>query len=78
MYTLVTHEGGQVMYVSIPYILFMQAMVSWLINCENIPYVCKPCCLLHCTVLWARVTERFYSDFNTVCLLCLFCCLLLV
>ena len=26
----------------------------------------------------ASATRRFYSDFNTVFLLCLFCCLLLV
>ena len=26
----------------------------------------------------ASATRRFYSDFNTVCLLCLYCCLLLV
>ena len=55
MYTLVTHEGGQVMYVAIAYFVFMEAMVSWLINGENIPYVWNPCCLLHFTVLWARV-----------------------
>ena len=36
MYTLVTHEGGQIMYVAIPYFGFMEAMVSWLINGENI------------------------------------------
>ena len=28
--------------------------------------------------LSASATRRFYSDFNTVCLLCLSCCLLLV
>ena len=55
MYTLVTHEGGQVMNVAIPYFVFMEAMVSWLINGENIPYVWNPCCLLYFTVLWARV-----------------------
>ena len=42
------------MYVAIPYFVFMEAMVSWLINGENIPYVWNPCCLLHFTVLWAR------------------------
>ena len=55
MYTFVTREGGQVMYVAIPYFVFMEAMVSWLISGENIPYVWNPCCLLHFTVLWARV-----------------------
>ena len=43
------------MYVAFPYFVFMEAMVSWLINGENIPYVWNPCCLLHFTVLWARV-----------------------
>ena len=42
------------MYVAIPYFVFMEAMVPWLINRENIPYVWNPCCLLHFTVLWAR------------------------
>ena len=43
------------MYVAMPYFVFMEAMVSWLINREHIPYVWSPCCLLHFTVLWARV-----------------------
>ena len=43
------------MYVAMPYFVFMEAMVSWLINGENIPYVWNPCCLLHFTVLWARI-----------------------
>ena len=43
------------MYVAIPYFVFMEAMVSWLIYGENIPYGWNPCCLLHFTVLWARV-----------------------
>ena len=43
------------MYVVMPYFVFMEATVSWLINGENIPYVGNPCCLLHFTVLWARV-----------------------
>ena len=43
------------MYVAIPYFVIMEAIVSWLINGENIPYVWNPCCLLHVTVLWARV-----------------------
>ena len=43
------------MYVAIPYFVFMEAMVSWLINGENIPYVWNLCCLLYFTVLWARV-----------------------
>ena len=55
MYTLMTYGGGQVMYVAVPYFPFMEAMVSWLINGENIPFVWNPCCLLHFTVLWARV-----------------------
>ena len=36
----------------------------------------------HQTRFWLRIhtslRRRFYSDFNTVCLLCLSCCLLLV
>ena len=43
------------MYVGMPYSVFMEAMVSCLINSENIPYVWNPCCLLHFTVLLARV-----------------------
>ena len=43
------------MYVAIPYFAFMEAMVSWLMNGENIPYVWNPCCLLHFTALWAGV-----------------------
>ena len=43
------------MYVAMPYFAFMEAMVSWLINGENIPYVWHPCCLLHFSVLWANV-----------------------
>ena len=43
------------MYVAMRYFVFMETMVSWLINGENIPYVWNPCCLLNCTVLWARV-----------------------
>ena len=50
-----THESGQVKYVVIPYFLFMEAMVSSLINGENIPYVWNPCCVPHFTVLWARI-----------------------
>ena len=50
---MVPHEG--VMYVAMPYLVFMEAMVSGLINGSNIPYFRKPCCLLHLTVLWARV-----------------------
>ena len=55
MSTLVTHKGGQVMYVAIPYFVFREDMVSWLINGENILYVWNPSCLLHFPVLWARV-----------------------
>ena len=43
------------MYVAMPHFVFMGAMVSWLINGENISYVWNPCCLLHFTVLLARV-----------------------
>ena len=43
------------MYVGMPYFLFMEAMVSWLITGENSSYVWNACCLLHFTVLWARV-----------------------
>ena len=43
------------MYVAIPYFVYMEAMVSWLINGESILYVWNPCCLLHFTVFWARV-----------------------
>ena len=32
------------MYVAMPYFVFMEAMVSWLINGENISYVWNPCC----------------------------------
>ena len=31
-----------------------------------------------CTALCSIPARKFYGDFNTVCLLCLFCCLLLV
>ena len=41
------------MYVAIPYFVFMEAMVSWLSNGGNIPYVWNPCCLLHSTFLSA-------------------------
>ena len=34
----------------------------------------RSACLLACLL----VARKFYSDFNTVCLLCLSCCLLLV
>ena len=43
------------MYVAMTYFVFMEAMVSWLINGENISYVFNPCCLLQFTVLLARV-----------------------
>ena len=43
------------MYVVIPYFAFMEAMVSWLNNGENISDVWNPCWSLHFTVLWARV-----------------------
>ena len=43
------------MYLAMPYFVFMEAMVSWLINGENIPAVWNPRCLLHFTVLWAKV-----------------------
>ena len=43
------------MYVAMLYFVFMEAIVSPLINGENIIYVCNPCCLLRFTVLWARV-----------------------
>ena len=55
MCTLVTHDAGQVMYVAMPYLVFMESMVSWLINGENISYAWNPCCLLPFTVLWANV-----------------------
>ena len=44
------------MYVAMLYFVSMQAMVSWLTNGENIPYVCNPCWLLHFTVLRTRVS----------------------
>ena len=47
------------MYVAMPFFVFMVAMVRWLINGENISYVLNPCCLLHCSVLWARVTMGY-------------------
>ena len=43
------------MYVAMPYLVFMEAMVSWLINGENISYVWNPCRSLHFIVMWARV-----------------------
>ena len=43
------------MYVAMQYFVFMEAIVSWLINGENISYVWNPCCLLHFPFLWARV-----------------------
>ena len=50
-----THEGAQAIDVAMPHFAFMESIVSWLINGENISYVVKLCCLLHFTVLWARV-----------------------
>ena len=50
-----THKNGQVTYVAMSYFVFMEDMVSWLINAENISYISNPCCLLHFTVSWARV-----------------------
>ena len=44
------------MYVAMPYLVFMEAMVSWLINVENISYAWTPCHSLHVTVLWAKVS----------------------
>ena len=55
MCTFGTDEGGQAMYVAMPYFVFMQAIVSWLINGENICYVWNPSCVLRFTVSWARV-----------------------
>ena len=54
--TLFTHEGGQVMYVAMPYFVFMDAVVSCLIQSESISYVWNPCGLFHFTVLWASVS----------------------
>ena len=76
MCTLVTHEGGQVIYVAMRYFVFMETMVSWLINGENILYVWNPCCLLNFTVLWARVRMRHVSPSfagNPMMPLCLIC-----
>ena len=55
MCTLVTQEGGEFIYVAMSWFVFRGARVSWLINGENISYDWNPCCLLHFTVLWARV-----------------------
>ena len=69
------------MYVAIPYFVFMEAMVSWLINGEIIPYILNPCCLLHFTVLlWARVRmghvcPRFARNpMMPLCFLCFSLC----
>ena len=81
MYTLVTYEGGQVMYVSILYILFMEAMVSCLINGENIPFFWNSCCLLHFSVLRARVRMGHVCPSfgrNPMMPLCFICFLLCV
>ena len=43
------------MYVAMLHFVLMEAMVSWLINGENIFYVENPCSLFHFTVLSARV-----------------------
>ena len=43
------------MYVAVLYLVFMEAMVSWLINSENVSYVWNPCFLLYFTLLWAKV-----------------------
>ena len=76
MCALVTHEGGQVMYVAIPLFVFMEAIGSWLINGENIPYVWNPFCLLHFTVLWAKVrlphVRRRFAR-NPIMPLCFIC-----
>ena len=64
------------MYVAMPYFVFMEAMVSWLISGENIPYVWNPCCLFHFTVLWANVRMgHVYPSFarNPMMPLCLTC-----
>ena len=42
------------MYVAMLYLVFRNAMVSWLINGENISYVLHRSRSLHFTVLWAR------------------------
>ena len=43
------------MYVAMPYFVFMEAMVSWLIYGETMSYVWNLYCSLRFTVLWARV-----------------------
>ena len=35
------------MYVALPYVMYMEAMVSFLIHVESIPPVWKPCFLLY-------------------------------
>ena len=68
------------MYVAIPYFVFMEAMVSWLINGENIPYVWNACCSLRFTVLWARVRMGHvclsfaWNPMMPLCLICFFLC----
>ena len=64
------------MYVTIPYFVFMEAMVSWLINDENIPYVWNACCSLRFSILWARVRMGHVSPsfaWNPMVPLCLIC-----
>ena len=59
-----------------PYFVFMEAMVSWSINGENIFYVWNPCCLLQFTVLWARVRMGHVCPSfarNPMMLLCFIC-----
>ena len=68
------------MYVAMRYFVFMDAMLSWLINGENIPYAWNPCCLLHFTVLWERVRMGYVcpsfarNPMMPLCLICFFLC----
>ena len=43
------------MYVAMPYVFFMEAMVSCLIHGENIFHIWNPCCIFHFTVFWASL-----------------------
>ena len=39
MWSLVIHEDGQVMYMTMPYFVFMEGMVSCLMDVENTSHV---------------------------------------
>ena len=43
------------MYVAIPYVVFMEAIVSCWIHAEIIYHIWNPCFLLYFAIMWARV-----------------------